>query len=180
MPRGLPSSPSRRSGRAKPTASTSASSNSSNRAERATRIPKQTTPQSLSSEDLSEQQAPAEPLTRRSQRQQQEVDEEEDEGAEIDEDSEITRCICGQIDYVAIPEHVESSIGHGRKGSQAVKVDLIALVDDVGGLFIQCDNCGVWQHGGCVGFLSTDAVPDNYYCEKCRPDDHKVAMSGSG
>lgn len=37
---------------------------------------------------------------------------------------------------------------------------------------IQCETCGVWQHGVCVGFSSESEVPEKYYCEQCRPDHH--------
>lgn len=49
-----------------------------------------------------------------------------------------------------------------------------ALSDDIGNFFVQCDNCHVWQHGGCMGLNDESIIPDEYYCEKCRPDFHKI------
>lgn len=96
-----------------------------------------------------------------------------EEGEDDDEDSrdpkhlrssspsgDITRCICGhqELETSTIPP----------------KVDYDA------GLFIQCEECFVWQHGYCVGFASEDDVPDVYYCEQCRPDYHVIVVRPSG
>ncbi|CAO3686951.1 unnamed protein product [Rhizopus stolonifer] len=34
-----------------------------------------------------------------------------------------------------------------------------------------CDDCEVWQHCECMG-LEEEDIPDQYFCEQCRPDDH--------
>ncbi|KAG4099738.1 hypothetical protein H8356DRAFT_936012 [Neocallimastix lanati (nom. inval.)] len=39
------------------------------------------------------------------------------------------------------------------------------------GLMIQCEDCGVWQHGACVNITKKN-TPENYYCQKCRPEFH--------
>jgi len=44
---------------------------------------------------------------------------------------------------------------------------------DSDGLMIQCDRCLVWQHGDCVGIFRGSKVPENYFCENCRPQ-HKI------
>lgn len=49
-----------------------------------------------------------------------------------------------------------------------------AITDDLGNFFVQCDNCHVWQHGGCLGLTDDSMLPDEYYCEKCRPEYHKI------
>jgi len=36
---------------------------------------------------------------------------------------------------------------------------------------IQCEDCGVWQHGICVNITKKN-TPKNYYCQKCRPEYH--------
>jgi len=36
---------------------------------------------------------------------------------------------------------------------------------------IQCEDCGVWQHGACVNITKKN-TPKNYYCQKCRPEYH--------
>ncbi|CAK3956501.1 histone deacetylase complex subunit cti6 [Lecanosticta acicola] len=59
-----------------------------------------------------------------------------------DEDGDI-RCICGDTD----PEDKRTFIG--------------------------CDACTVWQHSVCMGVPENDAdVPDHYFCEECRPEEH--------
>ena len=45
--------------------------------------------------------------------------------------------------------------------------------EDDGGFMIQCEKCGKWQHGGCMGYESPDEVSDTYACEICRPDLYK-------
>lgn len=73
-------------------------------------------------------------------------------GPLAEEIDEVTRCICGNVD-VKIEEDVEDT-----------------------GLFVQCDNCLVWQHGYCVGLLHDDQMPETYHCELCRPDLHQVVV----
>ena len=64
--------------------------------------------------------------------------------------------------------------------SMSALVDPDAQADELGGLFIQCDVCKVWQHGGCVGIMDEAASPDEYFCEECRKDLHKVTSSPKG
>ncbi|RUS27594.1 hypothetical protein BC938DRAFT_483022, partial [Jimgerdemannia flammicorona] len=42
------------------------------------------------------------------------------------------------------------------------------------GLMVQCDKCEVWQHCDCVGLIEKD-IPDQYYCELCKPENHTFA-----
>jgi hypothetical protein len=89
---------------------------------------------------------------------------------DIAEEDEVTRCVCGYLEYPGLP-------------SDAAKTglaDVEAQGDDLSGLFIQCDICKVWQHGGCVGIMSEEASPDEYFCEECRKDLHKVTASPKG
>lgn len=44
----------------------------------------------------------------------------------------------------------------------------------MGDFFVQCDKCLVWQHGGCVGFQDEIELPDEYFCEICKPRLHKI------
>lgn len=40
-----------------------------------------------------------------------------------------------------------------------------------------CDNCDAWQHGICMGLPFTqENAPDKYYCEQCKPEDHKELL----
>ena len=93
------------------------------------------------------------------------ADTNEVEGADNDvdetgsqDDEEITRCICGFQEYQGEDDQADTSDG----------------------LFIQCDKCHVWQHGFCVGITDKALAPDNYFCEKCRPEYHKLGVRSHG
>ncbi|GMM54500.1 Cti6 protein [Maudiozyma humilis] len=66
-----------------------------------------------------------------------------------EEDEEITRCVCGEQEPA-----------------------------DESGLYIQCEECSVWQHGFCVGIV--EDVPDEYWCEKCKPELHRLYTDEEG
>lgn len=84
------------------------------------------------------------------------MDDAMDEAGE--QEDEITRCICGFQEY------------QGGDDDQT----------DTDGLFIQCDQCKVWQHGFCVGITDNESTPDNYYCEKCKPELHQEGHNKVG
>lgn len=89
------------------------------------------------------------------------VDEEMEEtysGQEEDEGE--TRCVCGFKEY--------------QGGSDDSHIDL------TDGLFIQCDQCHVWQHGLCVGIRDNALVPENYFCEQCKPENHTLYEKKGG
>jgi hypothetical protein len=49
--------------------------------------------------------------------------------------------------------------------------------------WVQCDgaDCDVWQHSICVGLTEDkSAMPENYFCEECKPEHHKRFSFGSG
>ncbi|KAF2197626.1 hypothetical protein GQ43DRAFT_475287 [Delitschia confertaspora ATCC 74209] len=174
-----------------PVHSGSSSSVSSGRTERATRNThkqsspqKSLTPHSLSSEDGDEpvgipQIEP--PLTRRRTREQDNGEDgttkvEDDLDDDIAEEEEITRCVCGQLEYPGPP----SDTGKSRDGQLPSVTDSDTQIDEAGGLFIQCDICKVWQHGGCVGIMDEATSPEEYFCEECRKDLHKLMISPKG
>lgn len=117
--------------------------------------------------------------------------EDDDDG---EEEEEVTRCLCRQQDYPGLPPSRRDPLGHGRgrppsSSSGAANNEPPAnrpadsselLSDDVGSMFIQCDNCKVWQHGGCVGIMDEAMSPDEYYCEQCRKDLHRVQSEPNG
>ena len=71
------------------------------------------------------------------------------EGGEEDEE-ELIRCICGKYEE-----------------EEDVERDMIC-----------CDNCSAWQHNDCMGLTFTKGhEPDLYYCEKCRPENHKILLA---
>ncbi|PYH48720.1 putative transcriptional regulator (Cti6) [Aspergillus saccharolyticus JOP 1030-1] len=113
---------------------------------------------------------------------------EEDGEDDEDEEEEITRCLCGQQEYPGLPPSRREAIGrNGLRGSikdEAIlgfSIDAADLLsDDIGSMFIQCDSCKVWQHGGCVGIMDEAMSPDEYFCEECRKDLHKILSEING
>ena len=55
-----------------------------------------------------------------------------------------------------------------------------AVSDDLGNFFVQCDSCQVWQHGGCMGLTDQSMLPEQYYCELCRPESHRIVVDRNG
>lgn len=104
------------------------------------------------------------------------------------EDEETTRCVCEFQDYPGPPlldtASAASSIGNGNRSfknnASGDNDETDANGDEPGSLFIQCDECEVWQHGGCVGIMYEADTPDNYFCEQCRPDFHTLAKTANG
>ncbi|KAL6803422.1 SPOC domain-containing protein [Trichoderma sp. SZMC 28013] len=49
--------------------------------------------------------------------------------------------------------------------------------EDSGEAWISCEECFVWQHNVCVGVSSyEDEIPDHYWCEECKPENHKELL----
>ncbi|OAA69666.1 hypothetical protein ISF_02936 [Cordyceps fumosorosea ARSEF 2679] len=75
----------------------------------------------------------------------------QDEAEQSQEPEEIIRCVCG-----------------------ATEQD-----EDSGEAWISCETCYAWQHNVCVGVSSyEDEIPEYYWCEQCRPQDHKELLDG--
>ncbi|KKK21314.1 putative transcriptional regulator (Cti6) [Aspergillus rambellii] len=118
----------------------------------------------------------------------EDADVEEDEEEEEEEEEEVTRCLCGQQEYPGLPPSRREALGrNGARGAikdenslnlSADPSDLMS--DDMGSMFIQCDSCKVWQHGGCVGIMDEAMSPDEYYCEECRKDLHRIKNEPNG
>ncbi|KAF7505502.1 hypothetical protein GJ744_000749 [Endocarpon pusillum] len=67
-----------------------------------------------------------------------------------DEEDEIIRCVCG---------HYEEEEDTQR--------DMIC-----------CDSCSAWQHNDCMLLpYPPEEAPDKYFCEQCKPDDHKELLA---
>ncbi|KAJ5099421.1 Zinc finger PHD-type [Penicillium argentinense] len=129
------------------------------------------------------------PQTRQRQRAREDEDDEDppragdDEAFDEDEEEEITRCLCGQQDYPGLPHSRREALTRGvvkSEGGHPPTDSSDMLSDDVGSMFIQCDSCKVWQHGGCVGIMDEEASPDEYFCEECRKDLHKIRGEPNG
>lgn len=88
-----------------------------------------------------------------------------------DDEDEAVRCICGSEDYPGRPL---------VDGPDAEFFDAVELTEEVTGFFVQCDICKVWQHGACVGIFSAESSPEEYFCEQCRKDLHKIFFANDG
>lgn len=43
---------------------------------------------------------------------------------------------------------------------------------------IICDKCDAWQHNECMEVSeNTEDLPDQYFCELCKPDDHRQLLA---
>jgi hypothetical protein len=72
---------------------------------------------------------------------------EKPDGNDDEDDATVYRCICGEKDSL----NTRTLIG--------------------------CAKCGVFQHCICMGVPVTDgAIPENYLCEQCAPDDHRETL----
>lgn len=198
----------RRSSRARttqtplPTAHTNSSTslNSLTRAERNTRSNnKPPSPQDSAtqrSDSLEDSERPGRgdpPATRRSKRSNtNEKDEtaKRPHQADVEEEvdpEEITRCICGNAEYPGPPPfsreagfHHRTKSGVKEEPGQKPPIGSDGLLDDTGNFFIQCDKCQVWQHGGCVGLMDESMSPEEYFCEQCKPEFHKIHRNSNG
>ncbi len=71
-----------------------------------------------------------------------------DDEEEEEEAEELIRCVCGQY---------EEEEDNPRS-------------------MICCDKCSAWQHNSCMG-LPEDYEPEKYFCEQCKPQDHKELVA---
>jgi len=177
----------------------SASSISSGRAERATRShhktesPRKTNRTgSLSSEPADTTSTPTEDIIQ-TRRKRGRADEREKPSKtqaasatpnngteEVGEDDEAVRCICGFDEYPGPPQLEEDSKNGIKEGIEDPIITTADITEDLAGFFLQCDVCKVWQHGGCVGIMNEDSSPDEYFCEDCRKDLHKIYTAPNG
>ncbi|KAI4276210.1 MAG: hypothetical protein LQ337_002650 [Flavoplaca oasis] len=106
----------------------------------------------------------------------------EDIDEEDSEEEEITRCVCGHQDYPGMPIAPNDPARGRSKNTNDLgdAVSSVALQEDTGGLFIQCDVCKVWQHGGCVGIMDEATSPEEYFCEQCRKGLHTITLTATG
>lgn len=101
-------------------------------------------------------------------------------GDEIQEDDEAVRCICGFDEYPG-PPPTEDDTKQATKDTIDIEPTLTGeITDDLAGFFVQCDICKVWQHGACVGIMTEESSPDEYFCEECRKDLHKIYTASNG
>ncbi|PQE33652.1 hypothetical protein CJF32_00008629 [Rutstroemia sp. NJR-2017a WRK4] len=177
----------------------SASSNTSSRAERSTRSnnkaesPRKSTPSASLSSDSPDDATTTEDSssTRRKRGRADEREKasktqslEEDVITGADEggdDDEAVRCICGYDEYPGPPQLPEDDNKNNTKDEIEESIITAAdVTEDLAGFFLQCDICKVWQHGGCVGIVNEDTSPDEYFCEQCRKDLHRIRTAQNG
>lgn len=91
-----------------------------------------------------------------------------DQSSDVDDAEEVTRCICGNDELTTI----DSAMASLLQQEYYIKIDT--------GLFIQCEKCLVWQHGYCVGLFINEDVPDEYWCEECKPELHRFIYGEDG
>ncbi|CAK7229043.1 Transcription factor bye1 [Sporothrix curviconia] len=71
--------------------------------------------------------------------------------AEDESEEEIIRCVCGAREQDGDP----------------------------GEPWIACDTCAAWQHNVCMGMsVYSEDLPKDYYCEVCKPENHKELLDG--
>ncbi|KAK1837056.1 putative histone deacetylase complex subunit cti6 [Podospora conica] len=96
------------------------------------------------------------------------------------EEDEAVRCICGFDDYPGPPpldDEIKTVIKESTDVDPVFPTD---VTDESAGFFVQCDVCKVWQHGACVGIMTEESSPDEYFCEGCRRDLHKIFTASNG
>lgn len=67
-----------------------------------------------------------------------------------------------------------------RRKPDLTPTESLIFTKDTGDFFVQCDKCLVWQHGGCMGFHDEAILPEEYYCELCKPKLHKIQKTPEG
>ena len=164
----------------------STSSISSGRAERSTRSHNKAAsphvsnlPRSLSLDDPDEQ--PKLPLRRtrsgHEDMKENAASKSQNHDDEEPEEEDVTRCICGHIDYQGLPTSMGEALKQAARDNGDVSTSSEVVPE---GLFIQCDTCKVWQHGGCLGILEEAMTPEEYFCELCRKDLHRLMTASNG
>ncbi|KAK1750266.1 putative histone deacetylase complex subunit cti6 [Echria macrotheca] len=99
---------------------------------------------------------------------------------DMQDEDEAVRCICGYDDYPGPPPLDEDSKLGSKDAGEIDPIFATDVTDDAAGFFVQCDTCKVWQHGACVGIMTEESSPDEYFCEACRRDLHKIFTSSNG
>ena len=97
-----------------------------------------------------------------------------------EEEDEAVRCICGFDDYPGPPPLDDESKNSSKDAMDIDPIFSTDVNDDMAGFFVQCDICKVWQHGACVGIMTEESSPDEYFCEQCRKDMHKIFTARNG
>lgn len=73
----------------------------------------------------------------------------EPEEDEDEEEEEYIRCVCGEYEEE----------------------------EDLARAMICCDKCTAWQHNSCMGLPEEWPEKKKYFCEQCKPSDHKELLA---
>ncbi|KAH8107890.1 hypothetical protein BXZ70DRAFT_19622 [Cristinia sonorae] len=57
-----------------------------------------------------------------------------------------------------------------EQGITRCPCEVLGEEDPGEGTMVECEDCGAWQHGSCMGFPTEEVIPDSYFCEQCRPE----------
>ena len=74
---------------------------------------------------------------------------------------------------------VEESTGGDDEGDAIIRCvcGMVEEDEDDDRKMICCDKCAAWQHNECMEVSENDdELPDQYFCELCRPDLHKELL----
>ncbi|KAK3943150.1 putative histone deacetylase complex subunit cti6 [Diplogelasinospora grovesii] len=99
---------------------------------------------------------------------------------DLQDEDEAVRCICGYDDWPGPPPLDEDSRHNPKDANGIDPIFVTSVTDDAAGFFVQCDICKIWQHGACVGIMTEESSPDEYFCEECRRDLHKIYTARNG
>ncbi|KAK4666287.1 Transcription factor bye1 [Podospora pseudopauciseta] len=94
-----------------------------------------------------------------------------------------------QLDQLVEPP--KKRTGGSKKGKKAApepeepEEEIIRCVcgateqdEDSGEAWIACDTCTAWQHNICMGVSQfAEDIPKNYFCEQCKPENHKELLA---
>ncbi|KAK4198725.1 SPOC domain-containing protein [Triangularia verruculosa] len=94
-----------------------------------------------------------------------------------------------QLDQLVEPP--KKRTGGSKKGKKAApepeepEEEIIRCVcgateqdEDSGEPWIACDTCTAWQHNICMGISRfAEDIPKNYWCEQCKPENHKELLA---
>ncbi|KAK3323035.1 hypothetical protein B0H66DRAFT_555696 [Apodospora peruviana] len=95
------------------------------------------------------------------------MDESEKKGDSYYREIRYMRCICEHDNFLT-----DTIFNWPAEEWEAIDVNEAAR------FLIQCDQCGAWQHGVCMGLRPSDGIPSGYLCEECRPELHEQHYEG--
>lgn len=103
--------------------------------------------------------------------QQPKLQENAPQGAQVAAEPELEGSLNNAEAHDSVIEEVEEEEEEGETRCVCGETD----PPDGSGLYIQCEQCSVWQHGYCVGIADgEDSRVEKYWCEQCKPELHHL------